>query len=411
MPDESGQSGQPSDSDLRIRILAFWMNGWHWSADQEADDGLPIASAVVLLRLAHLTGREAELIGAWPAAVSATGLPRSRLICARRQPGASAARRIILASTGSASPKPRTAAFNGGPHKPPGPLRHRHRPVSPPRSSSPPGPDLTSPTRSGPRRWRLTTPGRRRLSGRYWTATPGWVLISNQPRTAYYPIDGPLFVRKGAGGRRWAGGALACSSRPACPSQGGSGGDGDAASFGGLVPGAVGDLDGEREGAGHCRGAAQVASGEHHAGRELAGRHRPGERAHPAGGEEVLEVGRTDRPGVTAGAREGDRQRWCRSDRDAVGPVGARRAGAERGDMHGPGERALLGGRAADDGPGRAVGRGHLQARRHAAFGNREGVDGAVAGQQEPLIRLADRGGGKHADAVDQRAAVGAGRA
>jgi hypothetical protein len=42
---------------------------------------------------------------------------------------------------------------------------------------------------------------------------------------------------------------------------------------------------------------------------------------------------------------------------------------------------------------------------RQAADG--EGVDGAVAGQQECLIRLAGRGGGQYAYAVDQRAAVG----
>ncbi len=40
-----------------------------------------------------------------------------------------------------------------------------------------------------------------------------------------------------------------------------------------------------------------------------------------------------------------------------------------------------------------------------------EGVDGAVAGQQECLVRLAGRRGGQHAYAVYQRAAVGARRA
>jgi hypothetical protein len=79
--------------------------------------------------------------------------------------------------------------------------------------------------------------------------------------------------------------------------------------------------------------------------------------------------------------------------------------------VDGEGEGARCGGGAADDGSGRAVGRGHRQAGRQAALGDREGVDGAVAGQQERLIRLVGRGGGQHADAVDQRAAVGGGRA
>src|SRR5215813_15645980 len=78
---------------------------------------------------------------------------------------------------------------------------------------------------------------------------------------------------------------------------GGSGRDGDAARFGCVVTGAVGDLDGEGERASLGRRAAQVVAGHLrgvrrgllHAGREIAGGYRPGERADPAGGEEVLE--------------------------------------------------------------------------------------------------------------------------
>ena len=75
-------------------------------------------------------------------------------------------------------------------------------------------------------------------------------------------------------------------------------------------------------------------------------------------------------------------------------PACARCAGAEGGDVDGEGERALFGGSAADDRAGRAVVRGHGQAGRQAAVGDGEGVDGAVAGQQERLIRLAGRCGG-----------------
>jgi len=51
-------------------------------------------------------------------------------------------------------------------------------------------------------------------------------------------------------------------------------------------------------------------------------------------------------------------------NRDAVGAIRARRRGAKGGDVDAPREGASLGGRAADDCPGGAVGGGHEQARR-----------------------------------------------
>src|SRR5215510_4044737 len=40
-PDSGAQPGLPVDTDLRIRILAHWADGWHWSMDQKAGDSSP----------------------------------------------------------------------------------------------------------------------------------------------------------------------------------------------------------------------------------------------------------------------------------------------------------------------------------------------------------------------------------
>jgi hypothetical protein len=46
-PDSGGQPGQPTDPDLRIRILAYWMDGWHWSTDQTAADSSSDSNASI----------------------------------------------------------------------------------------------------------------------------------------------------------------------------------------------------------------------------------------------------------------------------------------------------------------------------------------------------------------------------
>ena len=82
------------------------------------------------------------------------------------------------------------------------------------------------------------------------------------------------------------------------------------------------------------------------------------------------------------------------------------------GALHGEGAAGLdarVGGSAADDVAGAGEGGGQGQAGGQGAGDDAERAAGLVAGDQVPLVGLADHGVGQHADPVFQEAAVDSG--